>query len=129
MPMDNIARLNVDAGAIYLTHNLYNVSSAKLDLSQFEGGFFAVFGRVVIENLDSSSQPAGAVLKTQKFTLDSVEFILSPRGEGGSSMVAALQATLFWESADQLLEVIGGTYNGVARSGSLMAISVDGLSA
>jgi hypothetical protein len=125
MPIENIALFSTNAGQVDLHHFDHTVA-VRLHLGNLDAGKLVVFGRVVMQNDDNDAQNAGVMMTTadEAVTLDRADFRIAGKGD---SQVVSLQAAVSLPLHGQIIDIRCGTFNGVAREASLIAIQVDGL--
>lgn len=88
---------------------------------------FVVFGRVIIDNRDGSSQPASARLTTYQGQTELDRVDVTVGGQVGESI--SLQGTVRFPNKDPIqfpvVEIHCATYDGLAHQATLLAIPVD----
>jgi hypothetical protein len=132
MAIDNIAYATHQVGTVTLAGKETVVLTLKLPQGAL--GSYVIFGRVVMENLDGSSQPAEATLTTLggATVLDKVDIRLAaddspPNIDEAGGQSISLQATMILarEGSNISISIRCTTLNGLAREAKLFAISVD----
>jgi hypothetical protein len=110
--------------------NLRNFRDEVLVRLLLRPGFYVVFGKAVVYNLDGSQQKAGAQL-TSRDGSNSID-ISEVRIDGGSGlddvegMAISVQGTLVVAVNDDIVDIRCATFNGFVQQASLTAILVDG---